>query len=368
MSTLRHQHHRRRSHSASPSSPNTRAQEKSWRAANKRVCAPHNLVKDASSPQKWDVDIGGRGKRRRQDTPIPPFVLGDRYNATAPFSSFFATKASDFELFSRRDRDTKIRYRSDHFIDTRSMDLDDDDEHKLSHLRSNAFWELHRSVAENGEGLVRRMRDYEYSRSRTDAYHKAKEAQKRGRKRSSIVALSRKPKHVRPSSDNDQGEEDDDVQIFAGELPRISLPGSLGLPKRPTSSKNITVPTSRQSSSTFTTRESSPSIYPSDDEERKFFSGTGSPITRRAPLHPPSSPCDIDHKESSHGPLDTLSILPSVSPLCSPTICASRTEKAIAALSLAMANGAGGIADYEALLAVQALPSMDDCQVGEMWH
>ncbi|KAG5349883.1 hypothetical protein C0989_001422 [Termitomyces sp. Mn162] len=287
------------------------------------------------------------------------------YNATTPFSSFFATKASDFELFPRRDCETKRRCRSDRFIDSRSMDLDIDDEHNLSHLRSNAFWELHRSVAESGEGFVRRMRDYEHSRSRSDAYFKAKEAQKRGRKRSSIVTLSRKPKHVRSNSHNGKEEEDDDVQIFAGELPRISLPGSPDPPKRTMSLniKNIdgrdcqySAPSKRQCSSLLTTHLP---IHSSDDEQGQSSSGTDSPNTHSAPLF---SSCD------TLSGLDIPLLLPSVSPTCSPVTSASRTEKAIAALSLAMANGAGGIADYESVLAVQAWPSMDDCQVGEMWH
>jgi len=32
-----------------------------------------------------------------------------------------------------------------------------------------------------------------------------------------------------------------------------------------------------------------------------------------------------------------------------------------------MANGAGAVTDYEALLAIQTSPEVDDCQVGEMW-
>lgn len=45
----------------------------------------------------------------------------------------------------------------------------------------------------------------------------------------------------------------------------------------------------------------------------------------------------------------------------------SYSEKAIAALSLAMANGAVGLNDYQALLAIQETPAMDACQVGEMF-
>ncbi|KAG6868091.1 hypothetical protein C0993_007670 [Termitomyces sp. T159_Od127] len=386
MSTLRHQNHCRRSQSASPSPLSARAREMSWRVATKRA-SPHSLAKDASSSYKWEVDIGGRGKRRRQDTPvsntqyhaeIPPFVFGDRFNATAPFTSFFATKASDFELISRRDCDAKLRCRSDRFVDTRPENLDIDDEHDLSHLRSNAFWELHRSVAESGEGLVRRMRDYEHSRSRTDAYHKAKEAHKRGRKRSSIVASSQKQKHNNSSPNYDEEEEDDDVQIFAGDLPRISLPGSpaqnpsmcLDIKDMDAREYHCPASTTREFSSPFKAHVSSPSEQPSNEEQCQCSSSTDSPTTYSAPLHTVCSSCHMlsVHPGMSHEHLDAPLILPSFSPLCCPTSSSSRTEKAIAALSLAMANGAGGIADYEALLSVQAWPSIDDWQVGEMWH
>lgn len=46
---------------------------------------------------------------------------------------------------------------------------------------------------------------------------------------------------------------------------------------------------------------------------------------------------------------------------------ASSAEKAIAALTLAMANGAGGLGDYEAVRALN-VSSTDESQVGELWH
>ncbi|KAG6832465.1 hypothetical protein H0H92_001511 [Tricholoma furcatifolium] len=222
------------------------------------------------------------------------------------------------------------------------MDIDFDDEHanlrNISRLRSNAFWELHRSVAENGEGLVRRMRDYEHSRSRTDVYLKAKEAQKRGRKRSSVINLARRVQHVRLHSDSDHGddeeeddEEDDEVQIFAGELPRLSLAGMHYPPKR------------------------SMSLDVKDTSGRGCQLATNRRYSRRG-----SSPpfIHLEREELSPGTISSPTPIPS---------SGSRTEKAIAALSLAMANGAGGITDYGSVLSVASnLPLHDECQVGEM--
>ncbi|KAG6846011.1 hypothetical protein H0H87_011059 [Tephrocybe sp. NHM501043] len=304
--------------------------------------------------------------------------MGYRHRTTPPPTSVFATKASDFHLSSRRERDVKPRRRSNQFIETRSMDLDDDDEHidarRLSRLRSNAFWELHRSVAENGEGLVRRMRDYEHSRSRTDIYLKAKEAQKRGRKRSSVVALSRRPKYLHIGSDNDQEDEDegegedDDVQIFAGEVPRISLPGSAYPQKRSISLDvkgiDYQYTTDRRCSSPVTACITSPSIYHSDDEHLHSSSGTTSPNTSLHPLSPLVFNTSLPEEKLPD--LDRT-LLPALLPPLG-NMSASRTEKAIAALSLAMASGAGGITDYDAPVALQAWPSLDEYQVGEMWH
>lgn len=49
---------------------------------------------------------------------------------------------------------------------------------------------------------------------------------------------------------------------------------------------------------------------------------------------------------------------------------ASPSEKAIAALTLVMANGAGGINDYDAVLSVEAprLATLDESLIGEMWN
>jgi len=78
-------------------------------------------------------------------------------------------------------------------------------------LRSSAFWELRRSIAENGEGFVRRMRVYEGSRSRQTIHLKIKEAEKRGRKR-----LSSK-KHAAIHNSDDDDDDDDDIQICSGD-------------------------------------------------------------------------------------------------------------------------------------------------------
>jgi hypothetical protein len=68
-----------------------------------------------------------------------------------------------------------------------------------------------------------------------------------------------------------------------------------------------------------------------------------------------SSPMVSPPRSPSH--LSAGAILPST----------SSAEKAIAAITLAMANGAGGLGDYEAVRALN-VSSADESQVGELWH
>jgi hypothetical protein len=226
-------------------------------------------------------------------------------------------------------------------------------------------------VAENGEGLVRRMRDYEQSRARSDAYSKVKDAQKRGRKRSSLIAASRKPpiRH-----DSESGSEDDDIEMISGHLSEAFVSRnarSLG-PRSPRPSSP------RLSSSDYMDedRERSCSIYDCSSDplinstQSTFFPTRYPDVPTRYPDLTPS----LSHSTSSASssivslPLSTLS---SNLPLAAGSFPsqASRSEKALAALSLAMANGAGSITeDYEALRALQPILAIDDAQVGEMWH
>jgi hypothetical protein len=73
----------------------------------------------------------------------------------------------------------------------------------LTTLRSAAFWELRRSVIENGEGLIRRMRDYEQSRLHQQVCQKAKERKKRGRKSSTLRSRCKARPNVSEASEDE---------------------------------------------------------------------------------------------------------------------------------------------------------------------
>jgi len=243
---------------------------------------------------------------------------------------------------------------------------------------------------ESGEGLVRRMRDYEGSRSRSSVYARAKEARRRGRKRKS---LSTRPRELVDHTDGSDAE--DDVQIFAGEQSGVQLFASSR--KQRTQSSGMMdldsdisgVEGSECCSSPGATCDSAHSTYPSDDEDNQlkgaqFPSSSFSPYISTAAFTPALS---HTYSNSANSSLVSLPLPPPISLPYPPSniyspmlqftslehsqpvsLSASRSERAIAALTLAMANGAGGLNDYEALRAIQAAPALDECQVGELWH
>lgn len=295
----------------------------------------------------------------------------------------FAATAAEFHLFPQKEiNNNRLRRPSYNPIES-SFDVSPTSTSRvdLERLRSHAFWELHKSVAENGEGLVRRMRSYERSRSKGDTYLKAKEAYIRGRKRDSLIIPARET----IADDSDE----DDIQIFAGNgLDENSFPDS---PRHRTRAMSFDMMDDQRidarsqslpgGARTPSPEPSNSSIYISDEDD----------LPLRTAL-PASSPHPYDHSftpalshttsESASSSLLSLPMLPisdmyHMSSGSSPpnhdlppplTLPASRSEKAIAALSLAMANGAGSLNDYEGLLQHTQTSHLDDSEVGAMWN
>lgn len=306
--------------------------------------------------------------------------------ATAPPTPVFAATSAEFALFPKYEYKGSRPRRSTQSSEPNVLSLDASERYSqtdLSRLRSDAFWELHQSVADSGERLVRRMRDYEHTRSRSEAHLKAKEAQRRGRKRSSLVS-------PRKTTTLSQESDDEEIQIFAGEFTGTLFTGNPRFKKRALSldmdedshrgDYSSPVVGSERCSSPGATCDSSSSVDPSDYDDYPV-SDTTQPLVENffsshthAHIHPVSSTPPLSHmlSDSANSSLHSLRLPP---PLASvpltprPTApSVSRSEKAIAALSLAMANGAGGLNDYEALRTFEGAPALDYCQVGEMWH
>ncbi|KAK0208613.1 hypothetical protein DFS33DRAFT_1304581 [Desarmillaria ectypa] len=389
MSLPRATNQRRRSQSASTaSSPSHRCfTDDSWRSATKRT-QPHHpcgpVSPDFNSPYKWNVE-DPRNKRRRRDYSPSSDSMDETVFLHSPHTTrpTFASTSAEFHLFPNRERNNNRIRRASHnpssqpdFSSSQELTSQAD----MMSLRAAAFWELHRSVADNGEGFVRRMRDYEHTRSRADAYSKAREAHRRGRKRSSLIVSARKP--AAPVDGSDADDDDDDVQIFSGEVSDI-FAGKYGHDQRALSldSKGAMFQGNGSSRSMPSGSErcrspAASSIYASDDDIKtsatdQFTDGGLHHIPAQ-----PFTPALSFTASSNNSSISSLPFLPpptlELSPhIVSPrplTLPASRSEKALAALSLAMANGAGSIHDYDALGALQPVSAIEECQVGEMWH
>jgi hypothetical protein len=200
----------------------------------------------------------------------------------------------------------------------------------VSALHSYAFCELHQSITEASEGFVQRMRDWELSRPQ----------------------LSR------------QGH-------------RLSTPfPSYGRPR----------------GCEFNTRTSSPlgatseddDLYSDTEDDVLILSDATSSVTRATSPYPASPPKkrarslgDMDLDSPQMTPAIALELSSSTSSLLSlapPPVMpppSSREEKAIAALTLALANGAAGLNDYSAVreaLGVSTTHADNASEAGEMWR
>jgi hypothetical protein len=306
--------------------------------------------------------------------------------SSAPPTPSFPATSAEFKLFPKHTRTQSNSRQPNPQSDPPLPSIDDidiDTQAHLTRLRSDAFWELRRSVEENGEGLVRRMRDYESSRSRGAVYSKAKDSLRRGRKRHSISVRPR-----RAIDTGDGSDEEDGAKSFVGETgsseagdyctARKKRAFSLGMAESGAhSSSLVDLEGSERCSSPGAAFFSAPSAYNSDDESMDLFND--SPLSMSGIASSPGAPA-LSHSFTNSTNSSFVSLPPpfyGVSSKSSPprhysltntSPSSSRSEKAIAALTLAMANGAGGLNDYSALRAMEIPPIIEDSQVGELWH
>jgi hypothetical protein len=233
---------------------------------------------------------------------------------------------------------------------------------ELIRLRSSAFWELRRSIAENGEGFVRRMRIYEGSRSRQAIHLKVKDAKKRGRKR-----LSSEKRAAILNSDED---DDEDIQICSGDS--SSKIQNLFCGGRRRSLRAMDVDNCQlDSSSTWHTGsclscgwQCSPNLKleifpPTKDTEPHFpSSNVSSPPSSPRSLYEPSPP--------TSPPCGPLSL--STDDLSLPLLSTTSSHRAVAELSLALANGAGSLEDYSSIWEYQSRFQTKYYDHGDLWH
>lgn len=309
----------------------------------------------------------------------------------------------------------------------------------LEQMHSDAFGDLRTAVSEAGEGFVRRMREFEASRStrgprlhgpsppssshshigRTD--RRSSPLYTRGRKRPSPTSASCPSTAgiwVPVSAGVDDGD-DSDVEIRsscvsasdasnAGWSPSKKRAVSLSAlsAKNNASAASLPYPmplrSRDRSSSPVCSSYSSASDNDEDDgPSTKFGNRQRSRLPhRRAPRFVANHTFSPAKHSSSPPPLSfsfptsnnssrmSLPLGPSASPKSSsasvsrpssmtgieygmtsnaPHRSSKKTERAVAALSLALANGAGSVSDYEALRDAKDVLSLDYSEAGSMW-
>ena len=277
-------------------------------------------------------------------------------------NTVFATTPAEFNLTARsqsfpvKPRRSDTRNSTDHPMSNRENLTE------LIRLRSSAFWELRRSIAENGEGFVRRMRVYESSRSRQAIYLKVKEAEKRGRKR-----LSSERRAAIHKSDDD----DEDIQICSGDssskIQKSSFCGNRGRSLRAMDVDNCQLdsPSTWDMGSCLSCGQQCSSnlqleiFSPTQDTEPHFPSSVSSPPSSLRSLYESSSPTS----PPSCGPLSL-----STDDLPSPLLSTASCHRVVATLSLALANGAGSLEDYSPLWEYQNRFQTEYYDHGDLWH
>ncbi|KIY72753.1 hypothetical protein CYLTODRAFT_417537 [Cylindrobasidium torrendii FP15055 ss-10] len=323
--------HRRRSHSASNlSSPGHRRKlhDESWRGANKRTLS--RTSPDPSSPRKNRAD-SWRIKRRRRDSSSgsdTDSIFRRVHHTPSQINPAFACTAADFQLFPNRARPRRRPARSTSpSIEEPTKDVNS--------LRSDAFQELHRSVEDSGAGFVDSMREYERSRPRfaTDSQHTGR--------RQSMSSPPSSHGDVHCSMEDVQMSKDTGAYPFTFYAHLGGSSSSFG-----TGTSGTTASDSEMCSSPSLPSSSSSLILCDDDDDEDEDVAIATGYADDAVSGPQLCSSDAPSSEAHQS---------------------TRSEKALAALTLAMANGAGSIQDYSS---VQMHDSMfeDDSRMGELWH
>ncbi|KAI0079564.1 hypothetical protein K474DRAFT_1658912 [Panus rudis PR-1116 ss-1] len=368
------QHSRRRSHSANPPVSVTRHIDAADRRLKVMKRAHHGSARSASHRDSLsakhlemrDGDLLRRGKKARKPQASTRFPFSGVFSFSHPadtdsyphISSGLPCTSAAFHLFPNRSRRSSRSPRNsprpaDSLV---HLDLEPPSPDDVSRLRTDAFYELRRSVAESGEGLVTRMREWESARSSSPS---PSENSSRGTKR--IMTQSE------PGWTSAEDTDDDDIVIVDSRS--VSEHSSWGPPrkKRALSLDDMEIDQASVESSLHNT-ERLPAHTPLSRERNVAQASLlmTPALTNTNTASPRSSTSSLSLPPTHHASSANLSGSSTAS-LGSP---ATRSEKAIAALTLALANGACGLNDYSSLLQFQEDPpqAVDESHVGDMWH
>ncbi|KAI0702514.1 hypothetical protein BC835DRAFT_1517451 [Cytidiella melzeri] len=373
--------HRRRSHSAS--SPLTSIRHSAgdkWRPSYKRArqdSTRGSLRKDNTVDNV--IDRHRDGKRARRDSSSP--VLSSRgpclFGSSSVFREEWASLPSPsppaqlpctsdaFHLFPDRPRMTREPSPGLHASPDSGAHLSlssspAEEPAELTQLRSSAFWELQQSITQNGEGMVNRMRDWEASH--TQSFLKAVTRDLFGQ-----PVLPREQSPSSTCTSEALNEDEEEIQIIEASSSSTIEP-SCQLPLHSSWRSGVLTAGSMDvddCGASLGVSCSSPAdgspwlspVYVSDEDSPVSLALTDSSNSSRTslPLHSLDRPTVYKGRRRS-----SLGAHSSASP----------SEKAIDALTLSMATGAGGLNDYEAVRSLEGpyIATLDGSLVGEMWH
>ena len=203
----------------------------------------------------------------------------------------------------------------------------------VSALHSYAFLELHQSITDASESFVQRMRDWESSRPQA-----SRQAHRFSSPFPSYIPARGRETAPRTSSSSEVNSEEDDLDLDDEDDVLILSDGTSSV-----------------------TRASSLCAASSPKERARSLGDMDLDLPQTATIAP-----ELSHTVASSSTSSLLSLSPPPT-MPSPS---SREEKVIAALTLALANGAAGLNDYSAVreaLGVSAPHADGAVEVGEMW-
>lgn len=277
---------------------------------------------------------------------------------TVPSGSTLPSSSADFNLSPNSNRSS--RRRASYSPPSSEPGLSNSlSQSELTHLRSSAFWELHQNITENGEGFVQRMRDYEYIRS-----CQSFEPTRRPRKRLHPQAT---PQSY--TADTDESDEEEDIQILAGDL---STNPSSSSPRHGKQSTSINIPYHRLRSGE---QEYDQFLHQNQPPSSLMLEGNSLPISSDSSLSSSAFSSSSINPSLLSSPIQSQDPDSDISSSLSPgsTSFFDRTpplssDKVISEITLALANGAGAIRDYSHFQNLTSFEHMGAGESGELWH
>lgn len=227
-----------------------------------------------------------------------------------------------------------------------------------------AFSELHQNVADSGENLIYRMREYERSRSaHYQSLTKTEHPQGRSRKGSFSRKKSGRRAPSSPVDDSDCGViigGASDGHVFRHNNQRARSLDDMEVDD----SESDCSPLQRPSIFLANVPSFSP---PPSGVSQEDPDDTGPRMTSPSP--PTSLYCNTQlSSPSANSSVVSLAIHTPDGDDQDVSSCPSATDKAITSLNLALANGAGGLNDYSAVLEYHASTDAECYDPGDLWH